>query len=130
MVCYLGFGVYSTDVDTKVHTGLAKGAFSLLMAGTLVLTHLSWNHMLQNHIGQVITILSLLSAVGAGIAYTVKGVYWWEYVLVCSLHVCILGMCKFRVVFAYNNISIRRYGGGDYRVDIRGPRVQYVCLRL
>ena len=130
MLCYLGFGVYSTDVNTEVHTALAKGAFTLLMVLVLGLTHLGWNHMMAWHIGQIITLCSLAGSVLAGVSYSLTTVYWWEYVLVACLHACVLGMCVFRVNFAYHNVSIARYGGGDYRVDIRGPRVQYLSLRL
>lgn len=130
MFCYLGFGVISTDVSTVDHTNLAKGAFALLMVVVLGLTHLSWNHMAMWHIGQIVTVLSLSGAVLAGAMYVVTTKYWLEYVLVACLHVCVLAMCVFHVTFAYKNVSISRYGGGDYRVDVHGPRVQCLSLRL
>lgn len=130
MLSYVGFGIYSTDVSTEVHTALAKAAFALLILLALLLSHLSWNNMLSYHLGQIVSVLSVLTCIFAGVAYAVTSVYWWEYVLVISLHTCLLGISKFRILFAYNNVSIRRYGNGDYRVDFRAPRVEYVNLRL
>lgn len=130
MIFYVGIGVYSTDINTRTHTDLAKCAFTLLMILALLLTHLSWNNMAEYHTGQILTSVSVITSIASGLAYSLSEVYWWEFILVISLHTCLLGISKFRILFAFKNVSVRRYGGGDYRVDLRGPHVEYLNLRL
>lgn len=130
MIVYVGMGVYSTDVSTQVHTDLAKTAFILLMILALLLSHLSWNNMSEFRVGQMVTSVSVVGAISFGIAYVITSKYYWEFALAGSLHTCLLGISRFRIVFKFKNVSVSRYGGGDYRVDIRGPRVEYINLRL
>ena len=93
MIPYVGFGIWSTDNFTEIHTNLAKAAFTLFMLLCFLLTHLQWRHI--NRVLRGFASLSLLGSIAGGIGYSIWNDYWWEYILVACLHANMFTLCFF-----------------------------------
>ena len=83
VVTYIGFGIVSTDTSSDTHTLLAIVSFMCLLCLTAIFIYVQFNVLYPS---RTLTLACFGTAASAGILWMLTNRYYWEYVLVVSLH--------------------------------------------
>ena len=83
LLSYIGFGIVSTDTDTKTHTLLAIVSFTCLLLITAIFIYAQLHVLYPS---RTLTMAVYITAVGAGVLWLLTDRYYWEYVIVVALH--------------------------------------------
>ena len=83
VVSYIGFGVVSTDTDTKTHTLLAITAFTSLLCITGLFIYIQSSVLYP---ARALTMLLYAVAIASALLWVVTNRYYWEYVIVVAIH--------------------------------------------